>query len=168
MVTSPTTQPTTNGVTADMVAALTAIHPESAERIQRGVALVGQVERTRTPGLFLVRSAQYPSLAYQVDACGCSCPDRQARTVFCKHDAARALFIAAERAEAEASDPTIAIAVESADESVPYGLTYEAYLVLEELQQPACPRCGDPGLARHVDHLCVACIRREVFGDDAA
>jgi len=102
MVTSPTAQP----ITADMVADLTRQYPESEQRIWRGAELVqaGHVERAAhgPAGLFLVRSAENPNSAYTVDAYGCSCWDFQKRGGFCKHRAARALYIASERAECDA------------------------------------------------------------------
>jgi hypothetical protein len=97
---------TPRGIPAATIEALVKEHPESASRILRGVELVDQVEPTSTPGLYLVRSAANPNQAYQVDTTSCSCPDRQTRSDFCKHMVARFLFLARERAEAEADDPT--------------------------------------------------------------
>lgn len=131
-------QDSTPHVTADMLEALIARHPESEARIHRGATLVaaGAVESTRIAGLMLVCSATDPHRAYRVDAAACDCMDHTARGVFCQHMAARALFLAAERAEAEAGEP--------------------------------CVTCGGPmGEEARWSHCCRACTNRAYAEMDA-
>jgi hypothetical protein len=96
---------TPRGIPAATIEALVNEHPADETRVLRGLEMIDQVEATCTPGLYLVRSGSSPNQAYQVDATSCSCPDRQTRSNFCKHMAARSFFIARERAEAQADDP---------------------------------------------------------------
>ncbi len=139
--------PTPQVITADMLWTLTAQYPADEQRIWRGAAMVGLVERTATPNLWLVGSASDPDAAYQVDQCGCSCPDFQKRGGLCKHRAAVALFQQAERAEVDAE--------QWADH--PY-------------QDSPCDECGQPIHAEpicrhHRDGLGADCISRELFGE---
>ncbi len=161
-MTATTFTPQRSTVTADMLWTLTAQYPESEQRIWRGAEMVGLVERTATPGLFLVGSASDVDSAYQVDQCGCSCADFQGRGGFCKHMAARALFIASERADADATDPTLTVRVAS-DESI-----LDLWPAGEPCDLPAqCPRChAEETNRRHPDGLGNACISRELFGEE--
>jgi hypothetical protein len=115
-------------VTADVLDQFTRTFPSVDEgRLARAVALVqgNHCERLATLGLWLVRSAEHPNHAYQVDAYSCSCPDFAKRGGMCKHRTARSLFILAERAEAEAAL--------DADAPIGYALTEAAYALLGEV-----------------------------------
>jgi hypothetical protein len=95
-----------------VVAGLIAAHPEAALRIARGADLVeaGAVEPTYG-GIYLVVSASDPTHAYAVirvsDRWTCDCLDARQRGCPCKHCWATVIFQAAERLDAEASDPTV-------------------------------------------------------------
>src|SRR5829696_5324331 len=90
-------------------------------RLLDGAALVPTVERTATPGLFLVPSATTPDAAYHVQSGVCNCLDAQRRDARrCKHALAVRAFEMLERRELEAGDPTPA---GSTDEPIPYTLT---------------------------------------------
>src|SRR3954469_12711793 len=94
-----------------IVAALTAAHPGAACRIARGAALVAAGAVERVYGVFLVTSASTPDHAYVVVRTGalltCDCPDYANRGGPCKHGWGVVCFEAAERLDAEASDPTV-------------------------------------------------------------
>src|SRR3954471_24788867 len=99
-------------------------------RLLDGAALVPTVERTATPGLFLVPSATTPNAAYRVQNGVCNCLDAQRRDARrCKHALAVIAFQLLERVEAEAGGPTSAGA---AEEPIPYGLTPQAYAALAD------------------------------------
>jgi hypothetical protein len=61
-----------------------------------------------------------------------------------------------------------------ADSPIPLELTEAAYTALDALGEvpdvaPQCSRCHvEPAVATHCDRLGQGCIRRELFGDDAA
>ena len=117
--------------TAEQIAAQAiATHgPANAARIYRARELVeaGHVERTNTPGLWLVRSASVENPAYHVTNGLCHCPDTaRMGGLNCKHSIACRIFRAVERAEcdAEQTDATI-----DAD-ARPYELTGKGYLTL--------------------------------------
>jgi hypothetical protein len=153
---------TPRGIPPATFQALVNEHPDAEARIRRGVELVDHVEATRTPGLYLVRSATNEKQAYQVDGFSCSCPDRQTRSSFCKHLAAVALYLARE----------ILITVEPEDEGIPYELTEAAYeLLAQPCVMPAlCPNCqAEPALLNRVDQWGTNCIMVELYGpEDAA
>src|SRR3954451_18021961 len=94
-----------------IVAALTAAHPGAACRIERGAALVAAGAVERVYGVYLVVSASAPDRAYGVIRLGalltCDCPDYANRGGPCKHGWAVVCFEAAERLDAEVSDPTV-------------------------------------------------------------
>src|SRR5947208_15014007 len=73
-------------------------------RLLDGAALVPTVERTATPGLFLVPSATTPDAAYRVQNGVCNCLDAQNRGARrCKHALAVVAFQMLERHDAEES-----------------------------------------------------------------
>jgi len=94
-----------------IVAALTAAHPGAACRIARGAALVAAGAVERVYNVFVVTSASTADRAYVVVRTGalltCDCPDYANRGGPCKHGWAVVCFEAAERLDAEASDPTV-------------------------------------------------------------
>src|SRR3954454_16315250 len=94
-----------------IIAALTAAHPGAACRIERGAALVAAGAVERAHNVYLVTSASAPDRAYGVIRLGalltCDCPDYRERGGPCKHCWAVVCFEAAERLDAEASDPTV-------------------------------------------------------------
>ena len=136
-------------------------------RISRAADLVkaGSVERTAHPGRFLVVSQSRPAEAYLVDHGTCSCPDAAKRdSRNCKHSWAVRLACAAERADAEANDPTIAITVEPEDEAIPYTLGLRGRL---GATPPTCTAChAEPSLAAHPDGLGKRCAAAELFGEE--
>ncbi len=160
-MTATTFTPQRSTVTADMLWTLTAQYPESEQRIWRGAEMVNLVERAKppaAPGLFNVKSASDADSAYQVDQFGCSCADFQGRGGFCKHMAARALFIASERADAETHDPTIAIRVDPEDSILdlwPHG---------EPCEMPAPVPVGT--ITRLPMPAELQALSRELFGED--
>ena len=78
-----------------------------AQRISRGAEIVKAqgVERTAQPFLFLVVSQSDSNRCYHVDHGVCDCRDAE-RGWQCKHIHAARLAVQAERADAEAHDPT--------------------------------------------------------------
>ena len=94
-----------------IVAALTVAHPGAACRIARGAALVAAGAVERVYGVYVVTSASTADHAYVVVRTGalltCDCPDYANRGGPCKHGWAAVCFEAAERMDAEASDPTL-------------------------------------------------------------
>jgi hypothetical protein len=94
-----------------IVAALTAAHRGAACRIARGAALVAAGAVERLYNVFVVTSASTPDRAYVVVRTGalltCDCPDYANRGGPCKHGWGVVCFEAAERLDAEASDPTV-------------------------------------------------------------
>jgi hypothetical protein len=143
------TIPTATSIVADPAAlesvfrALLADLTIDPRRLLDGAALVPTVERTATPGLFLVPSATTPEAAYRVQNGVCNCLDAQRRDARrCKHALAVRAFQMLQR-DAEASDPTL--------QPIPYALT---------------PR----GLAASTDPLteCAACDHDAVYHDGAA
>ena len=94
-----------------IVAALTAAHPGAACRIARGAALVAAGAVERVYNVYVVTSATTADHAYVVVRTGalltCDCPDYANRGGPCKHGWGVVCFEAAERMDAEASDPTV-------------------------------------------------------------
>src|SRR4051812_23406938 len=104
----------TTGIVAQLpavVATLTTAHPEAAARIERGAALVAAGAVERVYNVYLVTSASAPDRAYGVIRLGalltCDCPDYANRGGPCKHGWAVVCFEAAERLDADASNPTL-------------------------------------------------------------
>jgi hypothetical protein len=163
---TPPIQPTT--ITADMLWDLTRQYPEAEQRIWRGAEMVqaGYVERARhgPAGLFLVRSAENPNTSYTVDQYGCSCWDYQKRGGLCKHRAARALFLASERAEADAGQ---AGSDEEPDPAARYALTGRGYLALVPRAALPAP-VGTITVASRPLSGAAAVAYEELFGGDAA
>src|SRR3954468_18276758 len=95
-----------------IVTTLTAANPTAACRIARGAALVAAGAVERVYNVWLVTSASTPNRAYGVVRLGvlltCDCPDYRERGGPCKHCWAVVCFEAAERLDAEQSDPTCA------------------------------------------------------------
>jgi len=82
-------------------------HPASAERIERAVALVANVEHgDRSHRVFFVEGSQGHRYMVRVDwrahEAACTCPDA-VKGNRCKHRWAAALFVAARKADAEAA-----------------------------------------------------------------
>jgi hypothetical protein len=153
-------------ITADVLAAFQAAHPTvDATRLAKAVRIVqaGAVERLPA-GLWLVISETSPDGCYRVTHGQCNCPDAARRDARgCKHAIGVALFIAAERAEAEQGLDV--------DAPIGYELTALAFELLgEACDLPAqCSRCGqEAAIPSHRDHLGATCISRELFGDDDA
>jgi hypothetical protein len=94
-----------------IVTTLTAANHGAACRIARGGGLVAAGAVERVYNVFLVTSASTPDRAYAVMRIGalvtCDCPDYRERGGPCKHGWAVVCFEAAERLDAEESDPTL-------------------------------------------------------------
>src|SRR5215212_10858861 len=104
-------------------------------RLLDGAALVPTVERTATPGLFLVPSATTPDAAYRVQNGVCNCLDAQSRDARgCKHALAVRAFQMLERRDAEQSDPTL--------QPIAYALTARG-LAASTDPYTECAQCGD-------------------------
>jgi hypothetical protein len=123
-----------------VVTALVTAHPEAALRIARGADLVeaGAVEPTYG-GVHLVYSQSEPDRAYAlVQDRGrwlCDCLDATQRGQGCKHHWACVVYLACERLDAEANDPTLALdlfeePVDVYGEPINYELTPKAYALL--------------------------------------
>jgi hypothetical protein len=105
----------TTGIVAQVrcvVTALTAAHPGAAARIARGAALVVADAVAPVHGIgFLVTSASEPGRSYWVQRVGdvltCDCEDARHRGNPCKHGWSCIIHTAAERLDAEASDPAV-------------------------------------------------------------
>jgi hypothetical protein len=113
-------------------------------RLMDAASLLPNVERTATPGLFLVYSASDPSAAYSVQGGLCNCMDAQRRdTRRCKHALAALAFQLLERAEAEAGCPADAPDGDELDpdEEIPYALTAQAMAALDPTRE--CAACDD-------------------------
>lgn len=157
---TPTTQDTTVYTLAAQMMAAAASDADRA-RIDKALDLVETVERTATPGLFLVGSQSCPNGAYRVRDGLCCCPDaanRDARR--CKHAVAVELFKQAERLDAEQSDPT-----PDPDAPIALELTGRAYLALvpaAALPNPVGTITVQPTPAHLVK------LMAETFGGDAA
>jgi uncharacterized Zn finger protein len=122
----------TSGIVAHLpaiVTTLTAANPGAAERIARGAALVAAGAVERVYNVFLVTSASAPDRAYAVMRIGalvaCDCPDYRERGGPCKHGWAVVCLEAAERLDAEQSDPTV--------QPIRYVLTTRAYTTLADV-----------------------------------
>ena len=113
---TPTTQDSIIYQLADQLMSATTNEADRA-RIERAIDLVPTVERTATPGLFLVPSATTPDGCYRVRDGFCCCPDaskRDARS--CKHAVSVILFQQAERADADRyAPPTLTVVCPSDD-----------------------------------------------------
>jgi hypothetical protein len=156
------TTPAATSIVADTAAlesvfrALLADLTVDPRRLLDGAALAPTVERTATPGLFLVPSATTPDAAYRVQNGLCNCLDAQRRDARrCKHALAVAAFQLLERAEAEAGQP---VDPADADEEIPYALTARAIAVLEPTRE--CAAC--PCLAEDHDGPEGQCVRQGV------
>lgn len=120
-----------------VVATLTAAHPAAACRIERGARLVADDAVSPIYGIgHLVASESEPGRSYWVmranDVLTCDCADARQRGCPCKHGWAVIIFQAAERLDAEQSDP---------DAEIPYTLTARAIAVLEPTRE--CAACDD-------------------------
>jgi SWIM zinc finger len=158
-----------------IVTTLTAAHPASACRIERGAALVAAGAVERVYNVYLVTSASTPDRAYGVIRLGtlltCDCPDYRERGGPCKHGWAVVCFEAAERLDAEEHDPTL--------QPIGYTLTARG-LVASTDPYTECADCGDDAV--YHDGAAGACTRQGVdaeglywcdcsaftLGDDAA
>jgi hypothetical protein len=123
------------------VAALTAAHPGAACRIARGAALVAAGAVERVYGVFVVTSASTADHAYVVVRTGalltCDCPDYANRGGPCKHGWAAVCFEAAERMDAEASDPTpLPFPTPAYDEADRFELTAKGQAYLSGAGEP--------------------------------
>src|SRR4051812_11909018 len=112
-----------------IVATLTTANPGAACRIARGAALVAAGAVERVHNVWLVTSASTPNRAYGVIRLGalltCDCPDYRERGGPCKHGWATVIYQAAERLDAEQSDPTL--------QPIGYALTPRAYTALADV-----------------------------------
>ncbi len=95
------------------VATLTVVYPQATCRIERAARLVraGSVSRSFA-NVWLVTSESNPDHAYAIVPVGalltCDCPDARQRGLPCKHTLSVMLYLACERIDAEANDPTTA------------------------------------------------------------
>ena len=156
------------GAVYALLADLHTRYPEAGPRVEHGafLALFGRCE-SDTATSWWVGSERDPHAEYFVlPAYGtCTCQDhaRHGHLSPCKHRLAVELHQRCERSEAEALDPSAAIALE---------LTDAAYVALDALGEvpdvaPQCPRChAEPRSPRHPDGLGAACVTRELYGDD--
>src|SRR5437879_2461711 len=134
-----TSTPATPIITPDIRQHLLDSYPHDEARIDRAVELVqrGHVERTARPGQWLVVSRTVANRAYHVSAAGCDCEDYRKRGGPCLHQFAVELYCYAERADLDASDPTLS------DAPIGYELTELAFELLGEVPAlaPQCRRC---------------------------
>jgi hypothetical protein len=167
MALTPTREHTIYRLAAELMATLPqgATGDADRDRIDRAIDLVGTVERTFSPSVYLVRSASTPDAAYRVQANGCNCPDtpRERGAACCKHAYAVQLLNRLERAETDAEQAVITIHVEPEDEAIPYWPTAGEPCALP----PQCRRCqAEPACPRHPDGLGKACITNELYGEE--
>jgi hypothetical protein len=126
-----------------IVVALTAAHPGAACRIARGAALVAAGAVERVYNVYVVTSASVADHAYVVVRTGalltCDCPDYANRGGPCKHGWGTVCFEAAERMDAEASDPTLLpFPTQSYDPDADrFTLTAEGLAALAETTHPS-------------------------------
>src|SRR5215204_414 len=103
---APSVAPLDTAALESVFRALLADMSVDPRRLLDGAALVPTVERTATPGLFLVPSATTPDAAYRVQNGLCNCLDAQRRDARrCKHALSVACFQMLERRELEVGDP---------------------------------------------------------------
>ena len=139
MTTSPA-QPTTAalplidlGTFRQLVDRLQAQHPASADRIERGAAIVfahGRILETDTLGVYRVESCQTAGTFYTVTTASCACPDAvRAPQGYCKHVAAVELLTAASVIASRQQRERLACA-----RPIAYQLTPHAEVVLATLR----------------------------------
>jgi SWIM zinc finger len=131
--------------------------------VEKAVQLVlfRSIERGDAGRVWWVGSETTPDTTYAVADASCECLDHQKRGGPCAHQLAVTLVTRLERVEADAGTP------------IDLELTEAAYAAIDALGEPCalaplCSRCGqDTAVPSHIDHLCCACISRELFGESA-
>src|SRR4051794_3936150 len=161
----------TLGDLAAIMADLTREHPEAGHRVQHGafLALMGHAESDTATGWWVTNErdgeAQYFVLL-QYGTCTCKDHQRHGHLSPCKHRLCVETLQRLERVETDREQRAAA--------PIAWELTDAAYTALAALGEPCalaplCSRCGaEAAIPSHVDHLGAACIRAELFGDDAA
>jgi hypothetical protein len=147
LATTPSTESSTPNVTlADLraiVADLHRVHPEAGARVEHGayLALFGRCE-SDTGTSWWVGSERDAHREYLVmpqhGTCTCQDHQRHGHLSPCKHRLCVEIFRRLERAEAEATDPTLA--------PIAYLLTPTAIAALDDFRQrdaARCPTCND-------------------------
>jgi hypothetical protein len=167
--TTPIVAPTTTlGDLAAIMADLTRTYPEAGARVQHGafLALMGHAESDTATGWWVTSERDGETQYFVLPQYGsCTCQDhaRHGHLSPCKHrlcveTLARLERLTADREQADILD---------VDQPIDLELSPEAYELLDLLGEPCdvpalCPECGAVGLPTHVDHLCRACLCREL------